>query len=294
MSIIYLNGSYLSDGEARVSVNDRGFLFGDGVYEVTPAYRGTLFQMEGHLGRLRDGLAALRIDFDPSGLPAMHAELLERNGLTDEEVAYVYVQVTRGAAPRTHAFPKVPVAPTVYAFASRYARPAPDVWARGFDAVTVPDRRWGRVDIKSIALLPNVLAQQAAVDAGVMDAIFVRDGVAIEGAHSNFFAVFDGVVVTHPHSNLILPGITRDVVIELARGAGIPVELRPIFVEDLARADELFFTGTTTEVRPCVRVDGRPVGDGAVGPVSRALFDAFLETVGEAARAPIGAGSPTP
>ncbi len=294
MSVVYLNGEYLPGDQARVSVNDRGFLFGDGVYEVTPAYRGTLFRMEAHLRRLRDGLRALRIDFDPEDLPAMHRELLARNGLTAEEVAYVYVQVTRGAAPRTHAFPKDPVPPTVYAFTNRYVRPPADVWARGFEAVTVPDRRWTRCDIKSIALLPNVLAQQAAVEAGVMDAIFVRDGVAIEGAHSNVFGVFGGTVVTHPESNLILPGITRDVVIELAREQGIPVELSPIHVEDLRRADELFFTGTTTEVRPCVRVDGRAVGDGTVGPVCKALFDAFLGAVGDAARSPIGAGSPAP
>ena len=279
MAIVYLNGEYLEADEAKVSVNDRGFLFGDGVYEVSPAYAGTFFRLGHHLSRLKRGLASMRIDWDASSFEAMHAELLEHNALTEAQVSYVYVQVTRGVAPRSHAFPATPVEPTVYAFANRYTRPERSTWERGFDAVTVPDRRWTRLDIKSIALLPNVLAQQAAVDAGVKDAIFVRDGVAIEGAHSNFFGVFDGTVVTYPQSNLILGGITREFVIELVQELGIPLELRAIHEEELARADELFFTGTTTEVRPCVQVNGRAIGDGNVGPISRALFDAFLERV---------------
>ena len=290
MSVVFLNGEFVPQDEARVSVNDRGFVLADGIYEVTPAYRGTFFRLGEHLSRMRAGLKALRIGFDPSALPDIHEELLERNGLAGEPVSYVYVQVTRGVAPRTHAFPKQPVPPTVYAFANRFERPDRDTWERGFEAVTVPDRRWTRVDIKSIALLPNALAQQAAVDAGAQHAILVRDGVAIEGAHSNFFAVLDGTVVTHPKSNLILPGITRDLVLDLARQAGLPTEEAPIQLEDLERADELFFTGTTTEVSPCVRVDGRPIGDGTVGAVSRTLYDAFLAEVGAAAEAPVGAG----
>lgn len=289
MSTVYLNGEYLPHDEARVSVDDRGFLFADGVYEVSPAYRGAFFRMDGHLERMRRGLRELRIDFDPSDLPAMHLRLLAENGLEDEEVSIVYVQVTRGVAPRTHAFPTGTVEPTVYAFAKPYRRPAPDAWGKGFEAVTYPDRRWARVDIKTIALLPNVLAQQAAADAGVADALLVRDGIALEGAHNNFFAVFDGTVVTHPASNVILHGITRDYVLELCRETETPVEERPIQLEELADADEAFFTGTTTEVRPCVKIDGRPVGDGRVGPVARRLFDAFLEGVGrETAGAGVG------
>lgn len=274
--MVYLNGRYLDASEASIPVGDRGFLFGDGIYEVSPAYRGHFFRMDGHLDRMRNGLAALRIDYDPSELVAVHDELIARNDLAGEEVAYVYVQVTRGVAPRTHAFPNPAAPPTVYAFANRYQRPSRERWGQGNQAVTVPDRRWTRVDIKSIALLPNVLAQQAAVDAGVADAIFVRDGVAIEGAHNNFFGVFSGTVVTHPETNLILPGITRSFILELAQQLGIPVEERPILVEELPEAEELFFTGTTTEVRPCIEVDGQAVGAGKVGPVSRALFAAFV------------------
>ena len=283
MSTVYLNGDYLPKDQARVPVDDRGFLFADGVYEVTPAYRGAFFRMDAHLERMRRGLRELRIDFDPAAFPEMHRRLLAENGLDDEEVSIVYVQVTRGVAPRTHAFPAGAVEPTVYAFAKEYRRPARDAWEKGFEAVTHPDRRWARVDIKTIALLPNVLAQQAAAEAGVADALLVRDGIALEGAHNNFFAVFDGTVVTHPLSNVVLPGVTREYVLGLCGENGIPVEERPIQLEELERADETFFTGTTTEVRPCVRIDGRPVGDGRVGPVARRLFDAFLEGVGRAA-----------
>jgi D-alanine transaminase len=279
MNVVFLNGAYLPREEAAVPVDDRGFLFADGVYEVTPAYRGRWFRLERHVARMRDGLAALHIDYDPTRLVPMHDEMLERNGLSDVSAAIVYVQVTRGVAPRTHAFPDPPVEPTVYAFAKEYVRPSFERWEQGFRAVTVPDRRWSRVDIKSIALLPNVLAQQAAVDAGVDDAIFVKDGCAIEGAHNNFFGVFGGTLVTYPRSNLILPGITRDFVIELAHEIGVPVDERPILVEELRDAEELFTTGTTTEVRPLVEVDGHPVGTGAVGPVSRRLFEAFVAHV---------------
>lgn len=279
MSVVYLDGEYVPKEAARVPVDDRGFLFGDGIYEVTASYHGALFRFDQHVARMARGLAALRIDFDLAGLRGIKEELLSRNGLDEADAAYVYVQVTRGVAPRTHAFPSPPAQPTVYGFARPYRRPERDRWEQGFAAVTIPDIRWARVDIKAIALLPNVLAQQAAVDAGVEDAIYVRDGMAMEGAHNNLFAVFDGVVTTAPRTNYILHGVTRDCVIELAGGMGIPVDERTIPVDELYGADEVFFTGTTTEVRPTVRIDGRTIGDGATGPVARRLFDAFLSSV---------------
>jgi len=275
MSTVYLNGEYLPEDEARISPNDRGFLFSDGIYEVTPAYRGRLFGWTGHVQRLLKGLCALRIDQDVSGLKAMHEQLLDENDLRDAETSLVYMQITRGAAPRTHAFPKTPVPPTVYAYAKAWSRPSPERWERGFEAVSVPDRRWARADIKTVSLLPNVLAQQASVDAGVDDALLIRDGMAVEGAHQNFFAVFGGTLVTHPASNVILHGITRAYVLEIARDLGIPVEERAIMVESLKYAEEAFFTGTTTEVRPTTRIDGEPVGDGGVGPITRRLSEAF-------------------
>ena len=275
MSTVYLNGEYLPKDRAMISVDDRGFLLSDGIYEVTPVYRGRLFRMEQHMSRLRHGLDALRIDFDPAGLPEMHADLIAANGLDTEDVAIVYLQITRGVAPRTHHFPPEGNPPTVYAFAQPHRRPDPARWELGYEAITVPDDRWARVDIKSIGLLPNVLAQQAAVDAGVADALLVKDGVALEGSHNNVFAVFGGVVTTHPATHQILHGVTRAYVMELAREQGIPVEERPVLLEEMRDADEIFFTGTTTEVRPTVRLDGEPVGDGQVGPVAKALCEAF-------------------
>jgi D-alanine transaminase len=283
MTTVYLNGAFMPKAEAFISPDDRGFLLGDGVYEVTPFYKGVPFGLDRHMERLKNGLAWLRIDFDVDTLVDMHHEMIGRNGLEGSDRSMVYMQMTRGAAPRTHYFPEGEVTPTIYAFAKEWSRPADEAWSRGFRAVTVPDRRWSRVDIKTICLLPNVMAFQAARDVGADDAILVRDGVAIEGAHQNFWAVFDGVAVTHPATGHVLPGITRAVVLEEARAAGIPVEERPIQVEDLAHADEVFFTGTTGEVRPVSEVDGHTVGNGGVGPVTRALSDAFLARVEAAA-----------
>ena len=285
MSTAYLNGEYLSRDRATISVDDRGFLLSDGIYEVTPAYQGRLFRIEQHMRRLRHGLDALRIDFDPVGLPEVHARLIADNALDAEDVAIVYLQITRGVAPRTHYFPPEGTRPTVYAFAEAYHRPESARWERGYEAITVPDDRWARVDIKSIGLLPNVLAQQAAVDAGVADALLVRDGVALEGSHNNVFAVLDGVLTTHPATQRILHGVAREYVIELARALDLPVEERPVLLEEMRGADEIFFTGTTTEVRPTVRLDGKPVGDGTVGPIASALYDAFVEGTRTAAAA---------
>jgi D-alanine transaminase len=276
MSTVYLNGEYIPKDRATISVDDRGFLLSDGIYEVTPAYRGRLFRMERHMRRLQHGLDALRIEYDPAGLPDMHARLITENSLASEDVAIIYMQITRGVAPRIHHFPPDGTAPTVYAFAQVFHRPESARWKRGYEAITVPDRRWDRVDIKSIGLLPNVLAQQAAVDAGVEDALFVNDGVALEGSHNNVFAVLDGVVTTHPTTHQILHGVAREYVIELAQAGGIPVEERPVLLEEMRGADEIFFTGTTTEVRPTVRLDGKPVGNGKVGPVAKALYEAFI------------------
>jgi len=279
MSTVFLNGAFIPKAEATISVDDRGFLLGDGIYEVTPFYEGVPFGAEGHLRRLEKGLTWMRIAYDVSTLEEMLRALIARNGLESADRALVYMQITRGVAPRTHYFPEGDVTPTIYAYAKEWSRPSSDTWDRGFRAVTVPDRRWSRVDVKTICLLPNAMAFQAARDVGADDAILVRDGVAIEGAHQNFWGVFGGTAVTHPTTGHVLAGITRGVVIDEARSAGVPVDERPIQVEELATADELFFTGTTGEVRPVVEVDGRRVGDGRVGPVTRRLSDAFLARV---------------
>ena len=279
MRTVYLNGEFVPRANALVSVDDRGFLFADGVYEVTPAYEGRFFRFERHMARMRRGLAELRIDYDPAPLADVHERLLAANALEDEPISLVYAQVTRGAAPRGHSFPATTPQPTVYAFAKPFKRDESETWEEGYHAATVPDRRWARCDIKAIALLPNCLAMQAAVEAGCTDALFVKDGVAIEGAHNNFFAVIHGAVVTHPATQHILHGITRGYVLELCHDLGLPVELRPIQLEELWQADEAFFTGTTSDVRPTVRVDGRTIGDGRPGPITRRLMEAFVQGV---------------
>lgn len=276
MSTVYLNGEYIPKEQAFISVDDRGFLFGDGIYEVTAAYRGNLFRFPRHLARMNRGLGALRIDFDPSGVEEIHRRLLAENGLGDVPVSYVYLQITRGVAKRTHRFPDPAPTPTLYLFAGEYTRPPRERWEQGYKAITVNDVRWARRDLKTIQLLPNVLGAQAPADMGADEIVFVHEGMAIEGSHNNLFMVFGDTVVTHPLSNQILPGITREVVLELAAKLGYPVEERSVTVEEMFSADEAFHSGTLSEVKPCIEVDGKPIGGGKVGPVTRALFDAFL------------------
>lgn len=276
MSTVYLNGEFIPKEEAFVSVDDRGFLFGDGIYEVTAAYRGKLYHWDRHLARARRGVSGLRIDFDPAPLKEVHYQLLEKNGLTEAQVSYVYIEVTRGVAKRTHHFPPGPVTPTVYMYAGEYQRPARDRWEQGYTSVTVPDVRWARRDLKTIQLLANVMGAQAPKDKGADEIVFVHEGMAIEGSHNNLFMVFGETIVTHPLSNQILGGITRSVVLDLAAELGYEVQEKPTPLDDMFKADEIFHTGTLSEVKPCVAVDGKTIGTGKVGPVTRALFDAFL------------------
>jgi len=273
MTTVYFNGNYLPKDQVRISPDERGFLFGDGIYEVVRTYGGRLFALDAHLARLRFGVCELGINgVDVNALGDAAAELLRRNDLTSGD-ATVYFQVTRGAAPRTHHFPDPPVPPTVYLQAARFT-PKLDP-AKGISAITVPDMRWARCDIKTIQLLPNVLANQQARAAGVGDALFVRDGVLLEGSHSALFFVFGEEVRTAPKNNYILPSITREILLEICRSSAIPARETPVFVTDLPRATEAFIAGTTTEVMPVVRIDGRPLGDGAPGPVTRRLQQLF-------------------
>jgi len=213
----------------------------------------------------------------------VHERLIQENGFSDTPVSYVYTQITRGVAKRTHKFPADPPPPTVYLFAGEYQRPPRDRWEAGYRSVTVHDQRWARRDLKTIQLLANVLGAQAAVDQGVDEIVYVNEGMAIEGSHNNLFMVFGDTVVTHPLSNQILPGITREVVLELARGLGFEVQERPVPLAEMFEADEVFHSGTLSEVKPCIEVDGRTIGNGRVGPVTRALFDAFLDATGSGA-----------
>lgn len=279
--LVYLNGTFVDHAEARVSVDDRGFLFADGIYEVIRVYGGRPFLAEPHMERMARGLSAIGIDAAViARLPDVAAKLMSANGVADTD-GTIYMQVTRGAAPRRHAFPP-DTPPTVYVAVKPFARPPEQSFANGVAAITSPDTRWSRCDIKSIALLPNVLANQQAHAAGAFEAIFVRDGVLIEGSHSNLIGVVAGDVVTYPECNYILGGITRRLLLELARDAGLTVREAPIMADRLDAIDELFLSGTTTEVMPVTRLDGRPVGSGKPGPVARALQQAYLERAGVA------------
>ena len=272
--LVYLNGEFIAEEEARVPVDDRGFLFADGVYEVARVYDGRIFKWAEHLQRMSDGLAAIRIDFpDIQALTQVAERLLDENGLRAGG-STVYIQVTRGVAPRKHAFPQG-VQPTVFLAVKPYAEPPLEYWTDGVGAIRYPDIRWARCDIKSVALLGNVLANQAAHEVDAFEALFVRDGVVIEGSHSNFAAVMDGTLVTYPRCNWILPGITRATVLQFCHDMGIPVREGPVYDHELFQAQELMLLGTTTEVMPVVRVDGRDIGDGTPGPVTCRLIDAY-------------------
>lgn len=270
---VYLNGRFVPREEACVPVLDRGFLFGDGVYEVIPVYTGHLFRLDAHLRRLDRSLAAVRIEnpHDHAGWGGLLDTLVSRNGGGD---LAVYLQVTRGVAPRDHAFP-ADARPTVFAMANPLAGLAEPVRREGAAAVSRPDYRWGRCDIKAITLLPNVLLRQEAVDAGAMETILLRDGHAVEGAASNLFAVFHGQLHTPPNGPSILPGITREVVWELAGEIGLDRIEAPIPETALREADEIILTSSTKELVPVTRLDGTAVGSGRPGPVYRRLHEAF-------------------
>jgi D-alanine transaminase len=274
---VFFNGAYVPKDEVRISPDDRGFLLSDGIYEVVRVYRGAPFEMEAHVERLADGLSAIRIDgARAEAMAEITRELITRNGLEGAD-ACVYVQVTRGAAPRTHHFPGGSVKPTFYAAAWAFtATTDPSV---GVDVITTPDHRWTRCDIKSVSLLANVLAAEEAHEAGAYEAVLVRDGVALEGTRTSLLGVLDGVVRTAPLSNYILPSITRQVALDLCREAGIPVDERPLLLPEFEVADELFLAGTTTEIMPIVRVDGAAAGGGRPGPITTELARRFAERV---------------
>ena len=280
MTISYWNGRYLPLDEVHVSPLDRGFLFADGLYEVTAAYQGRLFEPEAHIARLQRGLSELRIDCTLSAddwLGIMQ-RLAASSGIDGDLT--VYLQVTRGAAAgRGHAFP-AGVTPSVFGMVSPQKRP-PAAWRdQGVAAITIPDIRWGRCDLKTVALLGSVLAQQAATDAGVVDALQLRDGLVTEGAATNIFVVKDGVIATPVNDTRILEGITRTVILRLAAEAGLRLEERDIPAAELDGADEIWISSTTKEITPVTSLNGKPVGSGAPGMLWRRMFGLFAERLG--------------
>lgn len=280
MTISYWNGRYLPLDQVQVSPLDRGFLFADGLYEVTAAYNGRLFEAEAHVARLQRGLASLRIETGMSDGDwlAILERLTAESGIDGDLT--VYLQVTRGAAAtRAHGFP-AGVAPTIFGMVSPLKRP-PDSWReQGVAALTMPDIRWGRCDLKTIALLGSVLAQQAATDAGVTDAIQIRDGFVTEGAATNVFVVKDGVIATPVADHRILVGITRQVIQRLAATAGVSFVERDVRAIELATADEVWIASTTKEITPVTTIDGRLVGTGKPGPVWSRVAALFAESQG--------------
>ena len=263
-----MNGEYLPLEKAWVSPLDRGFLFADGIYEVARFDRGRAYRLAEHVERLAEGLAALRLPVDADFYPAVSRRLLEENGLLTSD-AIVYAQVTRGAAPRAHAFPPPGTPPTVFAFARLSDPPPPP----GGTAILLPDERWGRCDIKSVMLLPNVLALQTAKEAGAIDAILVRDGLALEATKANLFLVAGGVVRTAPNGPRILPGVTRSATLEAARRLGHEVLESAFSVAEMLAADEVFLASTSLWTYSLTAIGGKTIGTGQPGPVAAKLRD---------------------
>jgi D-alanine transaminase len=279
MHIAYVNGRYLARDRAAVNVEDRGYQFADGVYEVIAAQGGRLIDLERHFDRLDRSLAALDIvrPCERAALRVIVREVLRRNRIRD---GIVYMQVTRGVARRNHAFPAAAV-PALVVTAARKQPPSQAAVERGVKVITVPETRWKRPDIKSVALLPNVLAKQQAMAAGAEEAWFVDEaGRVTEGSSTNAWIVTGPAeVVTRPLGRDILAGITRDVVLETARESNIRVVERSFTVDEAKGAREAFITSTTSWVLPVVAIDGAPVGDGRPGPVTRLLLDAYRRRV---------------
>ena len=279
---IYLNGEYMPIEEAKISVLDRGFIFGDGVYEVIPVYSRKAFRLAGHLRRLQHSLDSIQLGNPHSDgeWTKLINELIVRNAPEDQ---YLYLHLTRGVAKRDHAFPKPPVKPTVFMMSSPLLTPPATLLQSGVACITAPDNRWLRCDIKAIALLPNVLLRQMAIEAGAMETILIRaesnneDAFMTEGAASNIFVVKNGKLLAPPKDNLMLPGITYDVILEIAVANNIPHEVRRIAAAEVFSADELLLTSSTKEVLPITQLDGKPVGNGKPGAMFTQLHKLYQD-----------------
>lgn len=276
--IVFLNDRFLPVEEAYVPVLDRGFIFGDGVYEVIPVYSGHAFRLSEHMHRLENSLASLRIanPFSREKWQSLVAELIARNTGNANNDQSLYLHITRGAAPRDHAFPKHAV-PTVFMLSYPLITPGPDQIANGISTISHADIRWDRCDIKAISLLPNVLMRQMAVDAGTVETIMFRDGILTEGAASNIFAVEKGVILAPPKDNHMLPGITYDLILELADANHIPVNIGYFEEARIRAADELWISSSTKEVLAIVKLDDQPIGNGKPGPIFQRMYQLYQD-----------------
>jgi D-alanine transaminase len=282
---VYLNGNFLPIAEAKISVLDRGFIFGDGVYEVIPVYSRHIFRLPEHLRRLQRSLDSIKLSNpcnEAEWTNIIH-ELVARNEPEDQ---YLYLHITRGVAKRDHAFPFPSVPPTVFLMSYPLNTPSAMQLQNGISAITAPDNRWLRCDIKAISLLPNVLLRQMAVDAGCAESIMIRDDEFLtEGSASNIFVVKNGVLLAPPKNNLMLPGITYDVVLELAAANDIPHRIRKVLVSELYDADELLLTSSTKEVLAVVQLNGKPIGTGKPGVMFAKVYELYQKFKQEVMRA---------
>ncbi len=280
LMIVYFNGQFMDKDEVRISPDDRGFIFGDGIYEVITSYNGKLFKKEGHFNRLLWNLKEVRINLSQKiNLEEIALQLLETNNLLNIR-AKIYIQITRGVAPRTFSFPSPETRPTVFVQVSE-AHPQIKKWENGVKIILRPDQRRKRRDIKSISLLPSILDAQQAIDENAEEVIFVVDGFITEGSHTTFCAVFNNEIWTYPTDELILPGITRIVVKELCKKINIPFIERNFTPEDLKKADELMLLGSTTEIMPVIQVENNLVKNGKPGPVTKKLQTAYRKMISE-------------
>lgn len=271
---VFLNGEFVPLAAAKVSVLDRGFMLGDGVYEIMPAYSRTLFRLEEHLARLRYSLGSVRISdpYDTARWTELLKAVVDRNPWPDQTV---YLQVTRGVARRDHPFPSPAVAPTVLIMSSELRGPTDEQRKAGLKVLTREDFRWLRCDIKTTSLIANCLLRQEAVEADCAEVILLRNGKVTEASSSNVFIVKNDVIIAPPKDNLILPGITYDLVFELAKADGLPFEVREISVAELYVADEIWLSSSIREVVPVTMVDGMPVGEGVPGPVYAKVYELY-------------------
>jgi D-alanine transaminase len=268
--IIFLNGEFISRDKACISPDDRGFYFGDGVYEVIRCFKGNFFYFEEHMQRLERSLSEIRINFkDIHTLYSVCESLISQNNLKGT-YADIYLQITRGENSRTHSFPGKDISPTVYIYAYERTPPVNDL-KRGIKAVTRPDIRWLRCDIKSISLLPNTLLFQQANEERAKECIFIRNGVITEASHSNVLGVKTNVIFTHPDCNLILPGITKKVVFKICRDLGIYVKESPVREEEMYRLDELFIVGTGNDIMPVIQLNNKDINNGIPGTITRQI-----------------------
>jgi D-alanine transaminase len=277
---VYLNGQFLPIEQAYVPVLDRGFIFGDGVYEVIPVYSGHPFRLQEHLKRLDRSLAAIRLanPYDTATWERLIRELLVPNMACSEAYKDIslYLQVTRGPAPRDHAFPKT-ATPTVFIMCSPLVTPSETLREQGVAALSAKDIRWDRCDIKAVSLLPNVLLRQMAVDADAIETVLFRDGILTEGAVSNIFAVENGVILAPPKDHHMLPGITYDLILELTQANHIPLEIGYFEEARIRAADELWTTSSAREILAITTLDGTPVGNGKPGPMFRRMYGIYQD-----------------